>query len=135
VRRPGDVIDHTGAVLLIDAANVVGSRPTGWWRDRAGAARAFVDQLRAAVLSDRIAGPVIVVLEGRAREGAEPGLADGVTVQHAVGSGDDMLVDIVGREPGQKVTLVTADRELRQRAETRGADVVGPNWLLERLES
>jgi rRNA-processing protein FCF1 len=46
-----------------------------------------------------------------------------------------MLVDIVGRESGQKVTLVTADRELRQRAVTRGADVVGPNWLLERLES
>jgi 8-oxo-dGTP diphosphatase len=78
---------------------------------------------------------VIVVLEGKAREGVEPGLADDITVQHAVGSGDDMLVDIVGSEPGQKVTLVTADRELRQRAETRGADVVGPNWLLERLES
>ena len=25
------------SVLLVDAANVVGSRPTGWWRDRAGA--------------------------------------------------------------------------------------------------
>ena len=96
------LVDQTGAVLLIDAANVVGSRPTGWWRDRAGAARTFVGQVRAAVASERIARPVIVVLEGKAREGAEPGLADGVTVQHAVGSGDDMLVDIAGRASGAR---------------------------------
>ena len=134
VRRPGDPIGQTGRVLLIDAANVVGSRPTGWWRDRAGAARTFVGQVRAAVTSGRIAQPVIVVLEGKARQGMQPGLADGVTVQHAVGSGDDMLVDIAGRASDQKVTLVTADRELRRRAEALGADVVGPNWLYERLD-
>jgi hypothetical protein len=28
---------------------------------------------------------------------------------------------------------VTADRELRRRAEALGAKVVGPTWLLERL--
>jgi hypothetical protein len=121
-------------VLLIDAANVVGSRPTGWWRDRAGAARTFVGQVRAAVHSGRIVEPVVVVLEGKAREGVLPGLADGVTVEHAAGSGDDLLVDIADSASDQ-VTLVTADRELRRRAEARGADVVGPNWLLERLES
>ena len=76
-----------------------------------------------------------VVLEGKAREGAKPGLAGGVTVRHAVASGDDMLVDIAGRASGQEVTLVTADRELRRRAEALGADVVGPHWLFERLES
>ena len=78
---------------------------------------------------------MIVVLEGKAREGVQPGLADGVTVEHAIGSGDDMLVDIAGRAPEGGVTLVTADRELRRRAEALGADVVGPHWLLERLES
>jgi predicted DNA-binding protein (UPF0278 family) len=30
--------------------------------------------------------------------------------------------------------LVTADRGLRQRAEALGAAVVGPSWLLQRLE-
>jgi hypothetical protein len=135
VRRPGDLIGQTGAVLLIDAANVVGSRPTGWWRDRAGAARTFVDQVRAAVASERLAQPVVVVLEGKAREGVEPGHVDGVAIEHAVGSGDDLLVDIAGRAPDQKITLVTADRELRRRAEALGADVVGPNWLFEHLES
>lgn len=126
---------RTGRLLLVDAANVVGSRPTGWWRDRAGAARAFVAQLRAAVDSGRITQRVVVVLEGKAREGVPDGIADGVTVLHAGGSGDEMLLDVLARTPHQEVTLVTADRELRHRAEALGADAVGPGWLLELLES
>ncbi len=35
-------------VLVVDAANVIGSKPNGWWRDRPGAARQFVEQLREA---------------------------------------------------------------------------------------
>jgi hypothetical protein len=120
-------------VLLIDAANVVGSRPTGWWRDRAGAARTFVEQVRNAAASGRIAEPVVVVLEGKAREGVPEGLANGVTVEHASGSGDDTLVDVAGRSADEGVTLVTADRELRRRAQELGAHVVGPSWLFERL--
>ena len=69
---PPDGGRQTGGVLLIDAANVVGSRPDGWWRDRAGAARAFLERVRAAVRAGRLARPVVVVLEGKAREGAEP---------------------------------------------------------------
>jgi hypothetical protein len=125
---------QTAAVLLVDAANVIGSRPTGWWRDRAGAARAFVTQVRAAVESGRITGPVVIVLEGRARTGAPSGLDGGVTVLHADGSGDEMLVDTVARTSDQAIVLVSADRELRRRAEALGAEVVGPRWLLGRLE-
>jgi len=121
-------------VLLVDAANVIGSRPTGWWRDRAGAARTFVAQLRAAVDSGRIDQPVVVVLEGKSRQGVPSGLADGITVIHAEGSGDDALVDVVARASGEVVMLVTADRELRRRAEALGAEVVGPSWLLHLLE-
>jgi predicted ribonuclease YlaK len=121
-------------MLLVDAANVIGSRPTGWWRDRAGAARGFLDQLRAAVDSGQIAQPVVVVLEGKARAGAEAGSDDRVTVLHATGSGDDLLVDVIASTPDHEVTLVTADRELRRRAEALGADVVGPTWLREVLE-
>src|SRR5580700_9730348 len=101
--------DQNGAVLLIDAANVVGSRPTGWWRDRAGAARAFVDQVRDAAGWGRLPMPVVVVLEGKARDGVETGVADGVTVLHAAGSGDDTLIDVT-RDASEEVTLVTADR-------------------------
>ncbi len=118
----------------MDAANVVGSRPTGWWRDRAGAARTFVDQLRTAIDAGRIAPPVIVVLEGKAREGVQGGVADGLIVLHAAGRGDDTLFDVAANTADQVVTLVTADRELRQRVEAVGAEVVGPKWLLELLE-
>jgi hypothetical protein len=93
-----------------------------------------VDQIRAAVDSERIVGPVTVVLEGEAREGAEGGLLDGVMVLHAAGSGDETLLDAVANGTGQVVTLVTADRELRRRAEALGADVVGPGWLLALLD-
>jgi hypothetical protein len=129
-------------MLVVDAANVIGSRPTGWWKDRAGAARSFVEDLRAGVDAGRLAEPVVVVLEGKARGGASSGTADGVTVVHAEGSGDDALVDVIGdasaasaasAAAAEEVVLVTADRELRRRAETLGAKVVGPTWLLERL--
>ena len=122
-------------MLLIDAANVIGSRPDGWWRDRPGAARAFVAGVRAAAVSGRLPGPVVVVLEGAARRGVGEGRADGVTVVHARGSGDDRLVAEAAGADGVDgpVTLVTADRALRQRVAASGARSVGPGWLLERL--
>jgi hypothetical protein len=122
-------------VLLVDAANVIGSRPTGWWKDRAGAAERFVGQVRAATASGRVARPVTVVLEGKARAGVAEGEGEGVTVVHAAGSGDDALIDVVAAVSGQPITLVTADRALRQRAEALGAQVAGPGWLLEQLEA
>jgi hypothetical protein len=125
-------------MLVVDAANVIGSRPTGWWRDRAGAATAFVERIRAAVVAGRLTPPVVVVLEGEGRAGTPEGLSDGVTVLHADASGDDLLVDVVaGASPAPRlgaVTLVTADRALRRRAEACGADVVGPSWLLALLD-
>ena len=119
--------------LVVDAANVVGSRPTGWWRDRPGAARSLVDRVRAATRAGRLAEPVVMVLEGAARGGVAAGTCDGVTVVHAPGSGDDTLLDVV-EDADDRVTLVSADRALRERAETCGAEVVGPRWLLELLE-
>ena len=43
-------------VLLVDAANVVGSRPDGWWRDRAGAATRLLARL-AALPGRSLPGP------------------------------------------------------------------------------
>jgi hypothetical protein len=126
-------VRHDGAVLLIDAANVVGSRPTGWWRDRPGAARGLCGRVRAATAAGRLAGPVVVVLEGAARAGVGEGSADGVSVVHAPGSGDDVLAELAGAAEGS-VTLVSADRELRERVHRAGAGVVGPRWLLDRLD-
>lgn len=119
-------------LLLVDAANVVGSRPDGWWRDRAGAAGRLVERL-AALPGGEVAGhlvdEVVVVLEGQARAGAVQRQAPPVRVVHARGSGDDALAALCG--PG--VLLVTADRGLRSRARAAGADVVGPSTLLAAL--
>jgi len=117
------------ALLVVDAANVVGSKPDGWWRDRAGAAARLRDGLvgiNAAGLPD-LPGPVEVVLvvEGRARD--VPGVA-GVRVARAPGSGDDTIVALVAAEGADRqVVVVTADRELRRRVIALGAEVRGPS--------
>ncbi|HTE72136.1 MAG TPA: NUDIX domain-containing protein [Actinomycetes bacterium] len=96
--------------VVVDAANVVGSRPDGWWRDRAGAARRLVadltplaaDGLPDARLPDDLprAGlshwwpRVVVVVEGAARAAAEEASDHpGMVVVAAAGSGDDAVAD------------------------------------------
>ena len=118
-------------MLVIDAANVIGSRPTGWWRDRPGAARAFTERVRATVSAGRLEPPVTVVLEGRARAGADETDAGGVKVVHAPGEGDDTITAIA--EANRDVVVVTADRELAERVRAADAEVVGPSWLLNQL--
>ncbi len=119
--------------IVVDAANVVGSRPDGWWRDRPGAARRLHTALADALTGD---ADVVLVLEGRARAGVEAGRVDGVRVIHAPRSGDDEIVAVVSatsREGVGPVTVVTSDRGLRERVEALGATTVGPSWLWERL--
>lgn len=119
--------------LIVDAANVVGSRPDGWWRDRPGAVRRLHGALADAAIGDT---DVVLVLEGRAREGLQAGRVDGVRVVHARGSGDDEIVALVAaaRGEGGAVTVVTADRGLRERVAALGATTVGPSWLWEKIE-
>ena len=123
--------------LLVDAANVVGSRPDGWWRDRAGATTRLLSRL-AALPGRELPGPdggTVVctgsgaVVEGRARAASGP---DGVEVFRAEGSGDDELVRVAEQLPGP-VLVVTADRGLRERLPA-GTAVAGPGWLLARLD-
>lgn len=121
------------SMLLIDTANVVGSRPDGWWRDRAGATGRLVEQVRAATRTGCLTEPVVMVLEGAGRRAAPAGGRDGVELVHAPGPGDDTVVDLAATHAGP-VTVVTADRALGQRLRTIGAAVVGPRWLLDRLE-
>ena len=113
------------ALLVVDAANVMGARPDGWWRDRAGAATRLRDRL-----ARRYAGrpeEVVLVVEGQAR-GVE-GVPD-VEVVSAEGSGDDAIVDLVrSRGAGRESVVVTADRGLRERVTALGATVHGPRWL------
>ncbi|MGY1755052.1 hypothetical protein [Blastococcus sp. SYSU D01042] len=127
-------------VLLVDAANVVGARPDGWWRDRAGAATRLLDRLD--LLAGRtVDGPdggpvtvaqVVAVVEGRARGVPAP---DRVRVVRAQGSGDDALAAEAAALAGQgeQLLVVTADRGLRARLPVDAA-VAGPGWLLACLD-
>lgn len=121
-------------VLIIDGANVVGSRPDGWWRDRAGAARRLHEQLSATELPQ---DEVVLVLEGQARLGHRAGQEGRVRTVHAAGSGDDAIVDEVTRQVAvgdeRGVIVVTADRMLRDRVEAAGASSRSPGWLLDQL--
>jgi hypothetical protein len=126
--------------LIVDVANVMGSRPDGWWRDRTGAATRLLGRL-AALPGVALTGPdggsvtcteVVGVVEGQARDVPAP---DGVRVVRAPGSGDDALVEcveglVVGNTPA---LVVTADRGLRDRLPD-GVAVAGPGWLLARLD-
>ncbi|MER5846825.1 NYN domain-containing protein [Streptomyces sp. NPDC002012] len=110
-------------LLVVDGANVVGSVPDGWWRDRRGATERLRDRLVA--YGEQQGVDVILVVEGAAR-GVES--VPGVRVESAAGSGDDHIVELVGRL-GRPCTVVTADRELRRRAEEVGARCGGPRTV------
>jgi hypothetical protein len=126
----------TVPLVIVDGANVVGSVPDGWWRDRAGAAVRLRDRLAAVIpigLSD-ISGPVEIalVVEGKARD--IPQTDNGVRVERAPGSGDDKIADLVrDSAPSRRVVVVTADRGLRDRLPA-GTGVAGPGWLLAQLD-
>ena len=121
--------------MLVDAANVVGSRPDGWWRDRAGATTRVLTA--AAALAGRsvttpdgpvgVVAEVVAVVEGRARDVAAP---DGVRLRRATGSGDDDVVAEAGAlaAAGERVLVVTADRGLRARLPA-AVEVAGPGWF------
>jgi hypothetical protein len=137
-------------LLVVDGANVVGSVPDGWWRDRPGAARRLRDALvpiaatglgRLGSPADPpgapdepagggLGGPVEVVL---VVEGAASGLASvpGVRVVSAPRSGDDEIVAQArtGVDAGRPVWVVTADRGLRSRVTAIGARVLGPRTV------
>ncbi len=124
-------------VLVVDGANVVGSRPDGWWRDRAGAAARLHARLVATDGpgdTGNLAPRVVLVLEGAARSGVPEGRTGRVEVVHATGEGDDrILAEAAAAAVGGPVTVVTADRGLRDRVAAVGAQVVGPGRLLDRL--
>ncbi len=151
---------HRREVVVVDAANVVGSTPDGWWNDRVAAAQRLLDAVsdlaargldvvpRGLDLNERatpsqeadagilpeVAGRTrawphwTVVLEGEARAAGDP---PNVQVERAAGSGDDAVVEAArhASTAGRHVTVVTADRELRQRVEALGARTLGPRTL------
>lgn len=142
--------------LVVDAANVVGSRPDGWWRDRPGAARKLAGRIVAVLVarpedlvdslegrpltssatagSDLSAAAVQVhlVLEGAARDVEDLPTHPLLDVVHAPADGDSAIVSLVEGLAG-RVLVVTADRALRDQVQAAGAESIGPGSLLDAL--
>ncbi|OZC47148.1 NTP pyrophosphohydrolase [Rhodococcus sp. WWJCD1] len=106
--------------VLLDTANVLGSRPNGWWKDRAGSTGALLTSL-AETLPRTVELPggqygwltrIEAVLEGEARDAVVNDPRTRTIL--ANGSGDDTLAD-QARLDGDLTALVTADRGLRDR--------------------
>lgn len=138
--------------LVVDAANVVGSVPNGWWRDRAGATARLASRLDglAAPAADLGVGgatwfpEIALVVEGQARGIVTPSSdadaevpellpAGGVSIVRAEGAGDDAIVAEVERRTraGQHVVVISSDRELQNRVDAAGAaQVRSAGWLL-----
>jgi predicted RNA-binding protein with PIN domain len=113
---------------LVDGMNVIGSRPSGWWRDRPRAMRELVDELH------ELGEPVTVVFDG---EPFDIGTDQKVEVRFATRRGrnaaDDDIVALVA-EAGEPPRVVTSDAELARRVREHGAEVVGAGTFRARLE-
>lgn len=123
--------------VVVDAANVVGSVPDGWWKDRAGAAGRLRDRLAGLAAPADDLGldattwfpQVSLVVEGQARAVTDDGE---VVVVRADAGGDDAIVDEAVRlmSKGRVVTVATSDRGLQTRAEAAGARTLSAGALL-----
>jgi hypothetical protein len=122
-------------VVLVDIANVMGSRPDGWWRDRAAAAARLLNMLVPLNGADvPLTGPgtvriteVRAVVEGAAKGAEGP---EAVLVLRADKDGDSEIIEEAYRlaASGKIPLVVTADRELRRRLPEQ-ALIAGPGWL------
>lgn len=121
--------------LIIDGNNVIGSRPDGWWRDRAAATRRLVEQLAAwAADADE---DVLVVFDGARPEGLDT--PAGIEVLFAERSGrdaaDDVIAALVADDPApEHVKVVTSDAALSARVRAHGGDVLGSRAFRDRLD-
>jgi predicted RNA-binding protein with PIN domain len=108
---------------IVDAMNVIGTRPDGWWKDRQRARVRLVEHL------ERWAAPesrqVVVVFEGPT---SSPIHSSVIRIHHApratANSADDEIIRIVCADDNpEEINVVTSDATLADRVRTAGAGV------------
>ncbi|MBS1676509.1 MAG: NYN domain-containing protein [Actinobacteria bacterium] len=120
---------------VVDAMNVIGSRPDGWWRDRDRAIRRLVGQVDRWAEGGR--ERVTVMLEREPRAGLR---AERVEIAWASAGGADAADrEILARLPDwlaeDEVIVVTSDRDLRTKAIAAGAEVAPSRRFRAELDS
>jgi predicted RNA-binding protein with PIN domain len=119
---------------LIDASNVIGSRPDGWWRDRDGATRRLIEALREFAAGGE---QVTVVLDAGPPEwaGSEGDLEVAIAPRRGRDAADDEIARRLDADPDPgSVRVVTSDAALAARARERGARVEGAGAFRRRLD-
>jgi predicted RNA-binding protein with PIN domain len=119
---------------LVDASNVIGSVPDGWWKDRAGATRRLLEAVRE--YAQRTGDELVVVLDAGPAE--LEGSEGGVTVVRAPRRGRDAADEEIARrlaaEPTpQEVYVATSDRALAEQVRALGAEVEGARAFRRRI--
>ena len=123
-----------GARLIVDAMNVIGTKPDGWWRDRPAAWRRLAAQLERH--AERTGDEILVVIDGRRPSDWEHG--DAIKSVFAPGGPDAADDEIVARvkadgDPGS-LRVVTSDRGLAERVRELGAEVVAAKAFRSELD-
>jgi hypothetical protein len=120
---------------VVDAMNVIGSRPDGWWRDRDRAIERLVGQLDRWAEGEE--ERVTVMLEREPRRQLE---SDRVEIAWAsIGGANAADREILARLPAwiaeDEVVVVTSDRDLKAKAIAAGAEVVPSRPFRTKLDS
>jgi predicted RNA-binding protein with PIN domain len=119
---------------LVDASNVIGSRPDGWWHEREGAARRLIADLER--FAETAGEPVTVVLDAGPPElaGRSGGVEVAIAPRRGRNAADDEIVRLLEANGAPaSVRVVTSDRELARRVGALGAEVEGARTFRERL--
>jgi predicted RNA-binding protein with PIN domain len=119
---------------IVDAMNVIGTRPDGWWRDRDAAMARLVDELEryAAATGDDIT----VVFE---RPPRPPLRSTVIEITHARKRGPDAadfeIARLVADDPAPgTIQVVTSDHWLADRVSALGAAVHSSAGFRARIE-
>jgi NAD(P)-dependent dehydrogenase (short-subunit alcohol dehydrogenase family) len=127
-RAATDIPLRSGPRWLVDGMNVIGSRPTGWWRDRPRAMRELVEELK------RLEEPVTVVFDGRPFEMEHTGAVEVVFASRRGRNAADDDIVALAASADEPLRVVTSDGELADRVRSSGAEVVGAGAFRARLD-
>ena len=121
--------------VFVDGNNVMGSRPDGWWRDRAGAARRLVAEIIPLALGH--GGVWTIVFDGKEPPRMPPSPECLIVVHTGHGrrdGADDRIVELVHERSDRAASLVyTSDVKLPTRVKALGTQVMGSGVLLSQI--
>ncbi|MGH2757617.1 MAG: NYN domain-containing protein [Actinomycetota bacterium] len=123
-----------GERWIVDAMNVIGSRPDGWWKDPGNAMREFAQAVDAhAATTGRHVTVVFDSDPGRLPEMAH---IEVVTARRGGRNAADYEIEQLVEEDQDptRVRVVTSDRALIDKVKTAGASVVSARAFRDELD-